>query len=119
MLIYWDFLAGVLFLCPAPFFWGMFSVPSDSLLSVCYDDSLFFNFVGQFDFECYSLAQKMSSVIHYLPCFREWLVACPLSVFVPFWPSFTNISSLLFPLSPVHFHHGSFGGSGSPQFFSM
>jgi hypothetical protein len=68
---------------------------------------LFFNFVEQFDFGCYSLAQEMSFVICYLPCFREWLITRPLSAFLPFLHLFTDnsaeISSLLLSLSPVHF----------------
>jgi hypothetical protein len=39
---------------------------------------LFFKFVGQFDFGCYSLAQEMSFVICYLLCFRDWLINHPL-----------------------------------------
>jgi hypothetical protein len=69
---------------------------------------LIFSFVGQLKFECHSLTQEMSSVIHYLPCFREWLFTHPLSVFTAF-PVFvyryfgTEISSLPFTLSLVHF----------------
>jgi hypothetical protein len=54
---------------------------------------LFFNFVGQFDFGCYLLAQEMSSVILYLPCFGEWLIAHLLSAFLP--TVCAKISSLL------------------------
>jgi hypothetical protein len=63
---------------------------------------LFFNFVGQFGFGCCSLAQEMSSVICYLPCFREWLITCPLLIFQCLFTA-AEISSLLLPLSPVHF----------------
>jgi hypothetical protein len=45
---------------------------------------LFFSFVGQFGFGCCSLAQEMSFVILYLPCFGEWLIACLLSAFLSF-----------------------------------
>jgi hypothetical protein len=65
-----------------------------SLLSVCYDGSLFFNFVGQFDFGCYLLAQEMISVIHYLPCFREWLIGGMLLAFLPFQCLFTDSLAL-------------------------
>jgi hypothetical protein len=50
-------------------------------MTVC---CLLFGFAGQFGFACYSLAHEMSSVIHYLPCFREWLIAHLLSTFLPF-----------------------------------
>jgi hypothetical protein len=63
------------------------------LLSVCYGGLLFiFNFAGQFDFGCCSLAQEMISVIHYLSCFGEWLIVPPLSAFLPFWCLFTDSS---------------------------
>jgi hypothetical protein len=45
---------------------------------------LFFNFVEPFDFGCRSLAQEMSFVVCYLPCFRQWLITCLLSVYLPF-----------------------------------
>jgi hypothetical protein len=73
---------------------------------VCYDGSLFFSFAGQFGFECCSLAQEMSSVICYLPCFREWLIIHLLSIFLPFQCLFTDsakISPLPLSLSLVHF----------------
>jgi hypothetical protein len=65
------------------------------LQSVCYDNLLFvFNFVWQFDFGFCLLAQEMSSVIHYLPYFGEWLVACLFSAFLPFQHLFTDSDSL-------------------------
>jgi hypothetical protein len=53
-----------------------------------YSALLFFSFAGSFQF--YGAVQfwmllsgsgDMSSVIHYLPCFGEWLITCLLSVF--------------------------------------
>jgi hypothetical protein len=38
--------------------------------------SLFFSFAGQFGFGCCSLAQEIVFVIHSLPCFGEWFIAC-------------------------------------------
>jgi hypothetical protein len=31
-------------------------------------------------------------VDHYLPCFRQWLITCPLSVLLPFQSLFTESS---------------------------
>jgi hypothetical protein len=70
--VYWDFHAGSLFLCLAPFPWSRVSVlsaPPAVVMHVVMVQYLFFNFVGQFDFGCCSVVQEMSSVIHYLPCF--------------------------------------------------
>jgi hypothetical protein len=39
-------------------------------------------------------------VIHYLPCFGEWLITCLLSAFLPFLCLFTD-SSVLRP-APCH-----------------
>jgi hypothetical protein len=68
---------------------------------------LFFNFVEPFDFGCCLLAQEMSFVVCYLPCFREWLISHPLLAFLPFQHLFTDssaeISSLPLPLSSMHF----------------
>jgi hypothetical protein len=50
---------------------------------------LFFSFVGQLGFGYSILAQEMSSVILYLPCFGEWLITCPLLAFLPFLCLFT------------------------------
>jgi hypothetical protein len=79
VLVYWDFHGWGLFLCPSPFLWGRFSVPS---ATPCYQcvmtvHCLFFNFEGHFDFLCCLLAREISSVICYLPCFSEWLIAHP------------------------------------------
>jgi hypothetical protein len=87
---------------------GHCSVSSLPPLSVCYMvHCLFFNFAGQFDFGCYSLAQEITFVICYLPCFREWLITWLLSTFLPFQCLFTDssaeISSFPLPLSLVHF----------------
>jgi hypothetical protein len=109
VLVYWNFCAGDLFLCP--FLWGRVSVPSVPP-PPCYQcvmmvRCLFFNFMGQFDFGCCSLAQKMSFVICFLPRFREWLITHLLSAFLPCQLLFTDssgeISSLPLPLSLVHF----------------
>jgi hypothetical protein len=47
---------------------------------------LFYKFVELFVFECCSLVQEMSFVVHYLPCFRQWLITCLLLAFLPFQP---------------------------------
>jgi hypothetical protein len=92
---------GGLFLCLAPFS-GTRSVfcqlapCCQCVVMVC---CLFFNFVELFDFWCCSLAQEMSFVVHYLPCFRQWLITCLLSAFLPL---FTDGSQRLAPcLSPL------------------
>jgi hypothetical protein len=73
-------------------------------LSMYYDGSLFiFNFAGQFDFLCFSLAQGMISVICYLPCFGGWLIIHLPSAFLPLLIVHAEISSLLLSPSPVHF----------------
>jgi hypothetical protein len=54
--------------------------------------------VGQFSFECFSLVQEISSVIHYLPCFGGGLSLC----------LFTGISMLgVYFFAPL-----SFSGEG-------
>jgi hypothetical protein len=68
--------------------------------------TVFFSFAGQFSFGCCSLAQEMSSVVHYLPCFREWLITGPLSAFAAFpvfiyWEFSAEFSSLPPPFSSV------------------
>jgi hypothetical protein len=105
-----DFHSGGSFLCPSTFLWVRFSVVSQKppLLSVCCDCSLFvFSFVGQFGFGYCSLAQEMSSVVCYLPCFWEWLIACrsPPSCLssVCLLIVHAEISSLPLPLSLLHF----------------
>jgi hypothetical protein len=60
----------------------VFQLPTP--LSMLDYSSLFISFVGQFGFGCCSLTEEMSSVIHYLPCFREWLIAQLLSAFAAF-----------------------------------
>jgi hypothetical protein len=88
------------FFAPPPFCGAGSVYCQPPLLSVCYDSSLFFSFVGQFGF---SLAQEKSSVIPYLPCFQEWLMpshsppsrlssVCLLIIH-------TEVSSLPLPLS--------------------
>jgi hypothetical protein len=70
---------------PRPLSLGQVVFQLPPLLSVFYYSLLFvFQFCGQFSFECCSLAKEMSSVIHYLPCFGDWLIACPISVFTAF-----------------------------------
>jgi hypothetical protein len=54
---------------------------------------LIFSFAGQFSFGCCSLAQEMSSVIHYLPCFGEWLITTHF-VFTAFPCLFTDSLAL-------------------------
>jgi hypothetical protein len=59
--------------------------------------------VRQISFECCPLAQEISSVVHYLPCFREWLIALLLSAFAAFpvfiyWDFGAEFSSLPHPL---------------------
>jgi hypothetical protein len=50
----------------------------------------FFNFALSFDFRCCSLAEEMSFVDLYLPCFRQWLITHLLSALLPFQPLFTE-----------------------------
>jgi hypothetical protein len=64
---------------------------------------LFFNFVEKIDFGCCSLAQKMIFVIWYLPCFRESLITCLPSAFLPFLCLFTDSSWRLAPFSSPFF----------------
>jgi hypothetical protein len=66
---------------------------------------LFFNFKGQFDFGCCSLAQEMNFVAHYLPCFREWLITGLLSTFLPFQHLFTDSSAELVPCPSPFLQH--------------
>jgi hypothetical protein len=54
------------------------------------------------------LAQWMSSVIHYLPCFREWLITHPLSVFTTILYLFKYGSALKLPPCPSLFLWCSF-----------
>jgi hypothetical protein len=64
-------LGAYLFALP-PFFGARSVFHQPPLLLMCYDISLFdFQFVGQFNFGCCSLAQEMISVIHFLLCFGE------------------------------------------------
>jgi hypothetical protein len=58
--------------------------PHPPLLCFTTVDGLLFSFARQFGFGCCSLAQEMISVIHYLPFFREWLIAHLLLVFTAF-----------------------------------
>jgi hypothetical protein len=75
---------GVYFFAP-PTFSGAGCVLPPPPLSAFYYSSLFvFQFFGHFSFGCCSLAQEMSSVIHYPPCFEEWLIILLLSVFTAF-----------------------------------
>jgi hypothetical protein len=100
VLIYWDFQAGGLFLCPAPFLWDRFSVPSASLCCQYFMmvHWLIFNFVGQFDFGCCSLGQ-MNSL---LPCFR--VAYCLPSLNLPAYPAFVYWKFMLrLTLSSPHF----------------
>jgi hypothetical protein len=45
---------------------------------------LFFSFVGQFSFGCYSLSHDINCMIHYLPCFQCNLVTYLFSAFAIF-----------------------------------
>jgi hypothetical protein len=78
-------------------FSGAGSVICQPTLGVMMVHCLFFNFVGLFDFGCCSLAQEMIFVIHYLPCFRQLLITCLLSTFLPFQHLFINGSWRLAP----------------------
>jgi hypothetical protein len=77
---------GGLFLYLNPFLWGKVrDLSAGSLLSACYAVCwLFFNFAMLFNFGCCSPAQKMTSVHHYLPYFRQWLITHLLSAHLPF-----------------------------------
>jgi hypothetical protein len=98
-------MLGTYFFAPSPFPCGRVSVLSVLPCSQCVMmvHCLFFNFAGQFDFGCCSLAQEMSSVIHYLPCFREWPITCQVLAFLPFWHLFTDSLCLDLLLSPPCF----------------
>jgi hypothetical protein len=88
--VYWDFCTVSFFLCPAPIS-GEGCVPLTSLHFLFYYSLLFFfSFAEQFSFGCCSVAQKMSSVIYYLPWFEEWLITCPFSIFTLFLCLFTD-----------------------------
>jgi hypothetical protein len=108
MQVYWSFHTGGLFICAPP---SLVQVQCSfspfcclCVMTVC---CLFFSFAEQLGFRCCSLAQKMNSVICYLPCFREWLIthppSCLSSVCLLIVPAET--SSLPFPLPPVHLQH--------------
>jgi hypothetical protein len=94
---------------PYPLSLGQVQCSISPLYSLCVMmvHCLFFSFVGQFDYGCCSQAQEMISVINYLPCFGEWLITCPISTScfssVCLLMVHAEISSLLLPLSSVHF----------------
>jgi hypothetical protein len=74
----WGFIS-----LPCPLFLGQVQCSISPLCCLCFVTAccLFFSFVGQFSFGCCLLAQDMSSVIHFLPCFGDCLLPA-LS-----WPS--------------------------------
>jgi hypothetical protein len=80
------------------------------LLSVCYDGSLFvFQFCGEVWLWVLFTGpgnELCDPLIHYLPCFGEWLITLPLLYFLPFQCLLIvhiEISTILLPLSLVHF----------------
>jgi hypothetical protein len=83
VLFYWGLVS-----LPHPLSCGKFSDWSASPLCQCVVMvcCLLFNFAGPFVFGCCSLAQKMNIVVHYLLRFRQWLIFCLLSAFLPFQP---------------------------------
>jgi hypothetical protein len=101
-------ITGGLFLCLVPFLWGKVSdQPASPLLSVFCDCLIIFNFAVSFDFRCCSLAQEMRFVTATCPisgsnlspaCCQSFCLSrlCLLKVH-------KKISSLLLPLSLVHF----------------
>jgi hypothetical protein len=60
---------------------------------------LLFNFGEPFDFGCCTLAQEMTFVVCYLPCFRQWLITHLLLAFLPFQSLFTDGLRRLAPCS--------------------
>jgi hypothetical protein len=64
---------------------------------------LFFNFAVLFDFGCCSLAQKMSFVDCYWPCFKQQLITRLLLVLLPFQSLFTVSSCRDQFLGPLSF----------------
>jgi hypothetical protein len=82
-----------LFLCPVRFLRGRFSVPSaPSTVCVLWLFTVWFQFCQAVQFWMLLSGQEMISVFHYLPCFREWFIASPHSVFLPFLYLFTDSS---------------------------
>jgi hypothetical protein len=93
---------GGLFLCLPPFLWARSEIRQSSLccqhvMLVCITKCWL---AVLFDFGCCSLTKKMCFVYHYLPCFRQWLITCPLSFPVFFIESSCG-DQLLASSSPV------------------
>jgi hypothetical protein len=93
---------GAYFFAPPPLSQSGSVFHQTSLLSVYYAGLLsVFQFCGAVWLWVLLLAQKMIFVIHYLSCFREWLITYSLSAFLPFQHLFTDssaeISSCLSP----------------------
>jgi hypothetical protein len=73
---------------------------------------LFFSFVWQIGFGMLSLAQEISSVIHYLPCFRERLTPTCCQSSLPFLCLFTD--RLVLRLAPCTSPFSSAGSAFRP-----
>jgi hypothetical protein len=78
---------------------------------------LFFNFAEPFDFGCCSLAQEMNFVVHYVSCFKQWRITCPLSAFLPFQCLFIGSLQRLAPCSSPF--SGALAVFLSPLVFSL
>jgi hypothetical protein len=74
---------GVYFFVLPPFSGADCISPAPSAVCVLLQFIVCFS-LGKFGLGCCYLAQEISSVIHYLPCFGEWLIALLLSVFTAF-----------------------------------
>jgi hypothetical protein len=85
---HWAYLLVAYFFASFPFSGARSGIhqPAPCCQCVVMVHCLFFNFAEPFDFRCCLLAQEMSFVVHYLPCFRQWLITCPLSALLPFQP---------------------------------
>jgi hypothetical protein len=82
---YRDISTGGLFLCPTPFLWGRFSMPTTPSASVLDCSPLFvFQFCEAVQFWML-LSASVDQLCNPLQlCFREWLIANLLSAFAAF-----------------------------------
>jgi hypothetical protein len=107
VLVYWDFQAGGLFLCPVPFSGAELVLCQQPLLSVCYDVSLFVvQFCGAVLLWVLftSSGDELCEITAVLQGVAYTLSASLLFQCL-FTDSSTEISSLPLPFSLVHFQH--------------
>jgi hypothetical protein len=96
-------MLGVYFFVPSPFSGAGCVPPSPSTDWVLFQFTVCFQFCGAVSFGFCSLAQEMISVIHYLPCFGEWLISAHSLSSLPFLCLFTDSSALKPALAPLPF----------------